>query len=564
MDIINFKETNCRNCYKCLRNCPVKAISFLEGNAQVVDAKCILCGKCVAVCPQNAKFVHSDLDTVKKLLSSECRVIASVAPSYISNFDNVSREMLFTAIKSLGFYDVESTAVGAKIVTEKYSELLSGGKYKNFITSACPAVVRLAEYSYPEALKYIAPIESPMVVHGRMIKEKHGIDVKVVFIGPCIAKKREANESDSIDIALTFAELLSWFKECGIDIATIKPDERFTEVFKDKSLFYPISRGIIKSFYEYADGYDYVYVDGIAHCAEVLKNIDNLDGMMIEMSACENSCVGGPCIIENKGGFLKANEQVRKYAKSNSAPVTNIQTAVDTNRQLKAHDKKLAMPSEIQIKEILAKIGKTCDEDMLNCGACGYESCRDKAVAVYNGMANLKMCLPYMQERAESINLEMFQNSPNAVIMADNNLQLLEINEVARQMYGIKERDVKGRMIVDFMSPVEFLLAMNGDEIINKKIHIDNTDKWGMMSIYNVPKHDMIMCNVIDITKQEKNNEKMRELRRETVVTTQKVIEKQMSIVQEIASLLGETTADTKVALTKLKNAVAKDEEIEE
>lgn len=564
MDIINFKEANCRNCYKCLRNCPVKAISFVEGNAQVVDAKCILCGKCVAVCPQNAKFVHSDLETVKQILASGEKVIASVAPSYISNYENISRESLFTAIASLGFYDVESTAVGAKVVTEKYQELLMSGKYKNFITSACPAVVRLAEYSYPDALKYIAPIESPMAVHGKIIKEKHGADVKVVFIGPCIAKKRDAKESDSIDVALTYSELTHWFNEKNIDLHTVKPDSKFNESFKDRSLFYPISRGIIKSFYEYTDGYDYVYVDGIAHCAEVLKNIDNLDGMMIEMSACENSCVGGPCTLENSGGFLKANEQVRKYAKANCAPVTQITTSVDTRRRLNAHNKKLAMPSEEQIKEILAKIGKSCEEDMLNCGACGYESCRDKAIAVYNGMANLKMCMPYMQERAESINLEMFQNSPNAVIMADKNLQLLEINQVAREMYGIKERDVKGRMIVDFMSPVEFLLAMNGDEIVNRKIHIDNTDRWGMMSIYNVPKHDILMCTVIDVTKQEKNNEKMREVRRETVKTTQKVIEKQMSIVQEIASLLGETTADTKVALTKLKNAVAEGEETEE
>lgn len=556
MNILDFKEANCKNCYKCLRNCPVKAISFVEGNAQVVDQKCILCGKCIAVCPQNAKFVHSDIVAFTELMTSGCTVVASVAPSFISSFDGVSKEQLFAAIKSLGFRAVESTAVGAKAVTERYQEYLETGKYKNFITSACPAVVRLAEYSYPDALKYIAPVESPMVAHARIIKEKYGKDTAVVFIGPCIAKKREAKQSGIVDIALTYEELKSIFNSANIEPEKVSVTAESIEEFRDKSLFYPISRGIIKSFNSYLDNYDYVYVDGVASCIEVLKNIDNLSGMMIEMSACENSCVGGPCAIEQDGGFLKANEQVRKYARANSAPATELEYKVAIDRKLEAHNRKIVEPPESVIREILSKIGKETVEDELNCGACGYESCRDKAIAVYNGMANLKMCLPYMQERAESINAEMFQNSPNAVIIVDYDLVIQEMNSVAREFFGVKERDAKGRQLVDFVNPTEFLLAMNGDKIINKKIYNQSTDKWGLMSIYNVAKHDLMMCTIIDNTREEKNNEKMREMRMETAETTQKVIEKQMSIVQEIASLLGETTADTKVALTKLKNAV--------
>lgn len=562
MLVLNFKSVSCKNCYKCLRNCPVKAISFNDTNAQIINDKCILCGHCVSVCPQNAKWVRNDIHIVKDLLSSGKKVVASIAPAYVSSFKDVSKEVLFTAISKLGFSFVSETAVGAEYVTNKYAELLQKGEYKNFITSACPAVVRMVQYKYYDALPYLAPIESPMVAHSKLIKEQFGEDTSVVFISPCIAKKREAEESGSVDAALTFEELKDWFLEKQIDYTSVTPDKSIYEDFNGKALFYPINRGIIKSFYEYNDKYDYVYVDGVSRCEEVLSNIENLSGMVIEMSACENSCVSGPCSIKHEGGFIKATEQVRVYAKKNSGNKYTLNSNKDIKKPMRAYREYKKLPTEHEISVILQKIGKESVADELNCGACGYNTCRDKAAAVFNGVASLEMCLPYMRDRAESITEEIFKNAPYGVIVVNNELIIHDINDEARAIYGIKEYSLKGTNLIEHINPTDFLLAqVGGEKIINKKIHIDSTDKWVLMSIYRVEKHELLLCTLIDITKDVQMEHSMHKVKLEMAETTRKVIEKQMNIVQEIASLLGETTADTKVALTKLKNVVMKEYE---
>lgn len=555
MAILDFKEANCKNCYKCLRTCPVKAISFKDSKARVVDSACILCGHCVSVCPQNAKYVRNDIPFVKELIASNKKVYASVAPSFAASFSETDRDKLFSAIASLGFERVIDTAQGAEVVTAKYDELIASGKYRNFITSACPALVRLVRTSYPDALEYLAPVDSPMVAHAKMLRERYGEDIAVVFIGPCIAKKREAEECGVVDAALTFEELGEWFNQEEIVVETQQINADKIELFEGKALFYPINRGIIKSFYKYSGDYDYVYVDGVAHAEEVLANISDLSGMVIEVSACENSCVGGPCAIAKKGGFLKANEQVRNFAKKNSTSQPNITYTAQIDRSYTPIIIDKSKPSERDIRSILAKIGKFTHEDELNCGACGYPSCREKAIAVYQGIASLEMCLPYMRERAESISEEMFRNSPNGVITVDEDLIIHDMNDKAKDIFGIHD-DVKGKDLVDYINPTEFVLAINGDSIINKKIHIGNTDRWVVMSIYKVDKHNLYLCTLNDVTKDVSYEESRRKVKIEMAKTTQKVIEKQMEIVQEIASLLGETTADTKVALTKLKDAV--------
>lgn len=555
MAVLNFYKANCKNCYKCLRNCPVKAISFIGENAQVIDDKCILCGHCVAVCPQNAKDVESTYKQVEALIASGRKVIASVAPSFVSSFSGIERENLFSAIGQLGFYEVHDTAEGAALVTEEYDACLKSGKFKNLITTACPAVVNLVKYSYHDAIKYMAPVVSPMVAHGKLIKSRHP-DAAVVFIGPCIAKKREAKENNCIETAITFEELAEWFEEKNIKPAEVENDGKY-HPFYDKSLFYPVPRGIIKSFYGYSQNYDYIYVDGVDRCKEVLANIDNLSGALIEMSACENSCVNGPCSIKNKGGFIKANEEVRKFAKRNLEPRSEVEGEVELQQTIQPIVEPIKMPSELEIKSILAKIGKHAPEDELNCGACGYDTCRQKAVAVYNGLASLEMCLPYMKERAETMASGIIMSSPNGVIAVDNDLKITEINPIARELFGISDKDVKGKDLMHYMNPSEFILAMNGvEKIINRKVYIDKTDRYVALTIYNVEEHNMALCTAEDITKDEKYKQLIKKVQLDTAETTARVIEKQMSIVQEIASLLGETTAETKVALTKLKNAI--------
>ena len=309
---LDFKEAKCKNCYKCLKNCPVKAIKIEDNQAKVIEDRCILCGNCTLICPQNAKNVHSELEEVKALLKNN-KVIASVAPSFISNFELNNFETINEALKEVGFFFAEETARGAKLVTEKYSELLKEKKYKNFITSCCPAVNTMISLYYPDALKYLAPVDSPAIAHAKLLKEEYP-DCKIVFVGPCIAKKRECKESGIIDGVLTFEEVAKLFEENNIEL---KDENEEADVSWNKARFYPISRGVIKSFDRLNTNYEFIAVDGVDRCKETLEKIDELDHVFLELNACEHSCINGPCSLKRNENSIIANSKVRKYVKKN-------------------------------------------------------------------------------------------------------------------------------------------------------------------------------------------------------------------------------------------------------
>ena len=171
-NFLDFKTARCKDCYKCLRECPVKAIKVENHQAKIIESRCILCGVCTLVCPQNAKKVHSEADKIKELLSSGKKVIASVAPSFVSSFGVQDFNIFKIALVKLGFSDAEETAVGAKAVTEEYKKMLLSGKYKNLVTSSCPAVNRMIQLYYPDALPFLAPCDTPMRAHAKIIKKR--------------------------------------------------------------------------------------------------------------------------------------------------------------------------------------------------------------------------------------------------------------------------------------------------------------------------------------------------------------------------------------------------------
>ena len=395
MQYLDFTGSRCRDCYKCLRECPVKAIKFVDHEARIITDRCILCGKCTVVCPQNAKRVHSETGDVEALLASGKPVIASVAPSFVSAFGVKDFAVMGIALGKLGFKMAEETAVGANIVTAEYEKLLETGEYKNFITSACPAINRMIQLYYPKALKYLAPVASPMVAHARLLKKRYP-EAEIVFIGPCIAKKREGRESGLISAVLTFTELKTLFDEKGIDLNAIAAIP-VNEDIKNRSKYYPISRGIIKSFNRLPQNYEYVAVDGVKRSFDVLEDIDKLEGMFIEINCCEYACINGPATIKNQGS-LKANEDVRRYAQDSlkgGEPGYIDPMGVDYAEGHPRISLGNVVPSERDIRAVLAKTGKFKPEDELNCGACGYPTCREKAIAVLNGNADLEMCIPY-------------------------------------------------------------------------------------------------------------------------------------------------------------------------
>ncbi len=556
MEFLDFRTAKCKDCFKCLRECPVKAIRYENHQAKIIDERCILCGRCTVVCPQNAKTVHSETDKVESLLSGTERVVASVAPSFVASFGLSSFSQMEKALKKLGFDVVEETAIGAKAVTEEYAKLLKTGNYKNFITSACPAINKMIQIYYPEALKYLAPVASPMVAHARILKEKFP-DAKIIFIGPCIAKKREGKESGIIDAVLTFEELENIFTARGIDPKKEIPEEGNEGGERNIAKYYPINSGIIKSFTELPEGYEYVAVDGVNRSFEVLDDISHYSGLFIEINCCEYACVNGPCALKTDGGAIKANESVRKYVKSGKGDEAAAYNLSDISEKHPFIGLPTGMPCERDIKAVLAKTGKTKPEDELNCGACGYATCRDKAIAVLRGYADLEMCLPFMRTRAESMSYEIIQNSPYGIIVLDNDLKIIEYNSSARTLLGIEEKDAKGEYAYDCFDANEFVIAQNSkNNVIKKKIRFDKSGKYADATIVRVENQKIMFGIFKDITDSVEYGKKLDEMKRETLETTDEVIKKQMRVAQEIASLLGETTAETKVALLKLKKTL--------
>lgn len=556
---LDFKDARCKDCYKCLRECPVKAIKVVDHHAKIIESRCILCGHCTEVCPQNAKSVHTERAEVEKLLAGG-NVVASVAPSFVSSFNLQDFSVMKLALGRLGFADAEETSIGAREVTAQYKKLLESGTYKNFITSCCPAVNTMIELYYPKALDYLAPVDTPMIAHAKMIRKKRK-NAKVVFIGPCIAKKREAHESGVVDGVLTFEDLAAMFADKGIVLDEIARLPEHAAGGVNRAKYYPISRGIIKSFENYVDGYEFVAVDGAKKCKEVLENIESLSGMFIEMNSCDSACVNGPCSLALKAGALKANADIRKYVNKDLQEHATAEYVPETELDFTCmHERRRTedfVPTDRQLQEILAKTGKTKPEDILNCGACGYDTCLEKAWAVANGYANIEMCVPYMRERAESMSYEIIQTSPNGIVLLDSDLNIMEINNKAKELLGIRDYDIKGKGIFHYFNPTDFVLAVNDNKnIYNKKVFLEKTGNYIELTIIVLKDGKGTYAVMKDITQETKSEAQLDKVKLETLATTDEVIKKQMRVAQEIASLLGETTAETKVALLKLKKTL--------
>ncbi len=566
MSIIQFKEANCKNCYKCIRSCPVNAIAFRNDQAEIIHDECTLCGNCLKICPQNAKSVNSEIDKVKKYIRKKEKVYVSLAPSFISAYD-YDEKWLYCALKKLGFTHIEGTANGAYQVSRQYEKLLNKKEMKNIITSCCSSIILLIEKYYPQLIGQLAPVVSPMIAHAKMLREMYGQRIRVVFIGPCLSKKEECNDlqnENQIDAVLTFDELDKWFEEEGIS-----PDQDLSEEMKNFDTItriYPVPGGILKTIDKNSrKNYRSISVDGVERCIDILNSIieGNIENHFIEMSSCTGGCIAGPCMKQVQGGFLTSRERLLNYAKRTSAYQNDSKnsvmaaTKIELSKTFIDRSKKIEQPSEAVIQGILNSIGKFSKDKELNCGTCGYPSCREKAIAVYMGKAQVHMCLPYMRERAESISNIIINYTPYAIFALDKNLNIQEINKSAKKMFKLGATDVEGMHIEEILQCELFEKVLQNDEnIYDEKYVYEEYNMIVKQSIINVSKHNTLIVLINDITDEENQRQKIFESRSQNIEIAQKVMEKQMRVAQEIASLLGETTAETKVALTKLKKSI--------
>jgi iron only hydrogenase large subunit-like protein len=560
MGIIQSIEANCKNCYNCIRHCPVKAIKFQNEQATVLEDECILCGSCYLVCPQKAKKIESDVDLIKGYIEGKQKVYASLAPSYVSAFPKASFAQISSALKKLGFASVEETAIGAAQVSAQYAKLMREGGMKNIISTCCPTAVLLVEKYYPDLIGYLAPVVSPAIAHARMMKNVYGPRIKTVFIGPCISKKHEASKSSDINATLLFDELRDWLDEAGI--ACDETDSHPAEMRAVINRLYPVPGGIIRTILN-ADrkAYKCVSVDGLDKCMEVLESLrdQRLSGFFIEMSACSGSCIGGPALHDFDMPKLAANNMILHRAKTRTTtkPPVSENFAVDMRAEYDDNRITKKIPDEATIKAILASIGKTSEDKMYNCGACGYATCRDKAIAVFQGKADVKMCVPYMRERAESMSNVIIDHTPNAIFLLNKEFQILEYNASAAHMFRLNDMSYLNMPIYMLLDKSDFeKVSESKTDVLDHKVRIDRLDLSIEQSILHIEDNDTYLVIVKDITGEEKQKEKLALMRTETMEAAQKVIDKQMRVAQEIASLLGETTGETKAVLTKLKKSI--------
>jgi two-component system NtrC family sensor kinase len=416
--LINTERERCHVCYTCVRECPGKAIRIAAGQAEIITDRCIGCGNCVQVCSRGAKQARTSLPTVEALLASEHPVAAIVAPSFPAEFLNIEPERFVGLLRRLGFDLVSEVAFGADLVARQYADLLKRDD-QSWIATTCPAIVGFVERYHPELVPQLAPIVSPMVASARVLREQHGAELRVVFIGPCIAKKAEArgevassgSRVGEVEAALTFLELRQLLVERGLFAAEIEPSS-FDPPLADLGALFPIAGGMLQAARIDEDllAGDVVATDGRQRFIEALREFEHgdLDARLLEVLACEG-CIMGPG-MSAKHALFRRRAAVSRYVRESLGGRDREDLArqrerfanVDLTCEHHAADQRVPPPPDAELTRIMAGMGRTSVEDELNCGACGYDTCRDHAAAIFKGLAEPEMCLPHNIEKLRS------------------------------------------------------------------------------------------------------------------------------------------------------------------
>lgn len=562
--ILQFRTANCKNCYKCIRNCPVKAIRVTNQQAQIMEEQCILCEKCTSVCPQHAKVEHNDIPDIQKDMEAGKKVIASVHPAYLARYGWKNIEDLEKRLQKLGFWKVLDGAQGAAVMKREYEKLLQEQQQKKMIISSnCPVVVRLIEKKYPHLTEHLAPVNSMMQLHAEYLRTQYP-DAVLVYISPCISVMSELNESqEHMDYVITFRELSNWMGDMPEDVPDTECQERYL------SRMTAVSGGLIQSMRP-MEGQQTLHVDGIEQCKEILKELQTggYENYFIEMNACVNGCIGGPYSQKREKKLLDALIAIRELSMENGHPDFekdyHIEISVDSEREFKQEESYPGKAiTQEQLLHVLHEMGKYTKEDELNCGACGYDSCRAKAVAVIQGKAEVSMCIPYMREKQEDYANIIINAMPGLLVTVDYELNIVQMNKTAMDVFDIsRKKQLLGQQVGTIMDDYTLVNMIAFDRRIERDcVYLDEQKRYIERVMTNDQKNKLIICIMKDVTKEKEQQKKQRRAQANAVQLADKLAEEQLRIVHEIASLLGETAADTKVAIEELKQTIQQDVE---
>ncbi|MBF0331561.1 MAG: 4Fe-4S binding protein [Candidatus Omnitrophica bacterium] len=558
--VIFTSEARCRDCYRCVRVCPVKAVKVDGNQARVDDSRCIACGTCVRECPQGAKTYRKDVVLAQKILKGPGLVAASLAPAFAGVYDTWEQLRLPAALRRLGFRYVAETAIGAYLVARETAAVVKKGE-RTHICTACPAVVNYVEKYDEEKLSHLVPVVSPMMAHARHIKAKFGPDTRVIFIGPCAAKKAEADRTElkgTVDCVLTFEELDQMLAEEGIDLATCE-ESAFDEQPAGQARFFPIEGGAAATSMLCTDVLNdrLIFVSGFDEFKACLNAIDKKTApVTVEPLLCPHGCINGPG-IKREGNVFERRSRVIRYAGAQKVVegVVPVQVDLATYFHKRAVDGEGAVTEE-KIRHVLEQTSKSRPEQQLDCGACGYPSCREQAAAVVRGMAGTEMCIPYMRRLAEQRTDRIMEASPNGIVVVDRHLNILAYNAAFGVIFKIGPSLV-GEHISRVADPEAFERLLSGQqEVFDAPRAYPEHELVLREIVYAMRAEGQFVGMFINITPLQADARTLQKVKDETMLQAQELHAHQMEMAKNFANFLGEYTAKGEQLVNKLLDAV--------
>lgn len=566
------EKSNCQDCYRCVKACPVKAIKLESGSASIVPDLCIYCGTCTLICPNGTKKVRNDLASVKQSLMRQEKIIVSLAPSYLSEYAKEDIHKVIAAFKEAGFWQISETAIGAEKVAEATKAWIDSQPNGVYISSCCPSAVQLIKKYYPEYSSYIVPVFSPMITHSLFLKSIYP-NAKVAFVGPCAAKKSELDQfQGKIDFVLTFQEIKELFDDMGIYFEFMKPTQEdvFFPFKASKGNLYPIDGGMLTNMIDSITTTEarinhntgnvdarYMTFSGVQNIKEILSDFKQLDTScktFLELMTCEGGCIKGPCSNENCSSATK-RVQVLKNVNTNKEEhnyeETLKQLDISENYDyIKAVEQKEY--TQKQIQEALKRVNKKSEADELNCGGCGYDTCRQFAKALIDGRAENDMCVSYMRKIAQDKTNILLKKIPQGIVIVNESLKIVDTNEKFASMLGEEVKalydtnpGLHGADITKLVPFHKFFSSVlsTGVDVLEQDIR-DGDNYYGL-SIFSVQDFSLV-CGILQ-------NLHAPEVRKDIVLKrTQDVIMENMKVVQKIAFLLGENASYTEAMLNSI------------